>query len=51
MVLPRLGVGANIGLSLINAELLTRTGPVTGLSSQVAPFVHVLALELPQLSI
>ena len=32
-----------IGLSLINAELLR--------TSRVAPFVHVLALELPQLSI
>ena len=35
--------GAFIGLSLINAELLLVKG--------VAPFVHVLALELPQLSI
>ena len=32
-----------IGLSLINAELLS--------VKKVVPFVHVLALELPQLSI
>ena len=37
--------GAVIGLSLINAELLR------ALARRVAPFVHVLALELPQLSI
>ena len=38
------GPRTDAGLSLINAELLV-------LDTQVALFTHVLALELPQLSI